>query len=224
MRLLIAEDDSDLREVMAKKLKAEGYAVDACSDGREALDFLELADYDAAVLDIMMPKMDGLELVRRLREKGKLTPIIFLTARDAVSDRVKGLDGGANDYLTKPFSFEELTARLRALTRTASQKPLNIYTVGDLSLNIETREVERAGRRIELTATEFALLEYLMRNAGRALSRQKIEDHIWNCDYEGGTNVVDVYIAYLRRKIDEGHEQKLIRTLRGIGYTIRDGQ
>ena len=221
MRILIAEDDADLNEIIVKKLSAEGYAVDSCFNGRDALDYLEAAQYDAAVLDIMMPELDGLEAVRSLRGKGNLTPIIFLTARDTVADRVKGLDTGANDYLVKPFSFDELTARIRAMTRTASGNPTNMYALADLTLDTETHIVRRGEKEIALTAREYALLEYLLRNKNKILSRQKIEDHVWNYDYEGGTNVVDVYVAYLRKKIDEGQAVKLIHTVRGIGYCMK---
>lgn len=221
MRILVAEDDLDLNEIIAKKLTAEGYAVDRCYDGKEALLYLESAVYDAAILDIMMPEMDGLETVRQARQNGNLTPVIFLTARDTVADRVTGLDAGANDYLVKPFSFDELTARLRAMTRTADKNPTNAYTLADLTLDTQTHQVTRAGKSISLTAREYRLLEYLLRNKGKVLSRQKIEDNVWNYDYEGGTNVVDVYITYLRKKIDEGHAVKLIHTVRGIGYTMR---
>lgn len=224
MRILIAEDDSDLNEIIVKKLSAEGYAVDSCLDGREALAFLESIPYDAAVLDIMMPEMNGLEAVRRLRAGGNMTPVIFLTARDTVEDRVKGLDTGANDYLVKPFSFDELTARLRAMTRTADRNSTNVYSLVDLSLDCETHIVKRGGKEVSLTVKEYALLEYLLRNKNKVLSRQKIEDNVWNYDYEGGTNVVDVYIAYLRKKIDEGHAVKLIHTVRGIGYCMKKGE
>jgi len=222
MRILIAEDDLDLNQIIVKKLNAEGYAVDSCVNGREALEYMETVQYDAVVLDIMMPEMDGIEAVRRLRKNGDLTPVIFLTARDTVADRVRGLDTGANDYLLKPFSFDELTARLRAMTRTVSGNATNVYTLHDLSLNTETHIADRAGKEIPLTAREYALLEYLMRNKNKVLSRQKIEDNIWNYDYEGGTNVVDVYITYLRKKVDEGHKIKLIHTIRGVGYSMRE--
>lgn len=221
MRILIAEDDVDLNAIIVKKLSAEGYAVDSCQNGRDALDYLESVPYDAAVLDIMMPELDGLEAVKRLRAAGNMTPIIFLTAKDTVADRVNGLDSGANDYLIKPFSFDELTARLRAMTRTASGQATNEYSLADLTLNTQTHVVRRAGREISLTAREYMLLEYLLRNKNKVLSRQKIEDNIWNYDYEGGTNVVDVYITYLRKKIDENHPVKLIHTVRGIGYCMK---
>lgn len=221
MRILIAEDDIDLNEIIVKKLRAEGYAVDCCFNGRDALNYLEDVRYDAAVLDIMMPEMDGLEAVKKLRNKGNLTPVIFLTARDTVADRVKGLDMGANDYLIKPFSFDELTARIRAMTRAAVGNPTNSYTLADLTLDTETHVVVRAGQEIVLTTREYSLLEYLLRNKNKILSRQKIEDNVWNYDYEGGTNVVDVYINYLRKKIDDGQELKLIHTIRGFGYCMK---
>lgn len=221
MRILVAEDDLALNQIMVKKLTAEGYAIDPCTNGLDACDYLESAPYDAAVLDIMMPKLDGLEVVKRLRSKGNLTPVIFLTARDTVADRVKGLDIGANDYLVKPFSFDELTARIRAITRTAAGNPTNVYSLADLTLDTETHLVKRAGREIQLTAREYTLLEYLLRNKNKVLSRHKIEDHVWNYDYEGGTNVVDVYITYLRKKLDEEHDVKLIHTVRGIGYCMK---
>lgn len=224
MRILLAEDDIDLNEIIVKKLTAEGYAVDSCFDGQEALDYLDSVQYDAAIMDIMMPGMDGLEALYELRSKGNLTPVIFLTARDTVADRVKGLDTGANDYLVKPFSFDELTARIRALTRTVSGNPTNIYSLSDLTLDCEKHIVTRNGNEITLTALEFSLLEYLIRNKNKVLSRQKIEDNVWNYDYEGGTNVVDVYITYLRKKIDEGYETKLIHTVRGIGYIMKENE
>lgn len=221
MRILVAEDDLDLNEIIVKKLSVEEYAIDSCFDGRDAFDYLESVQYDVAILDIMMPEMDGLEVVKKLRAKGNLTPIIFLTARDTVADKVKGLDIGANDYLVKPFSFDELTARIRAATRTASGNPTNIYSLADLTLDTESHIVKRADQDISLTAREYTLLEYLLRNKNKILSRQKIEDNVWNYDYEGGTNVVDVYITYLRRKIDEGCAVKLIHTVRGIGYCMK---
>ena len=221
MRLLVAEDDEDLNEIIVKKLSAEGHAVDGCFNGEEALSYLEGAPYDAVILDIMMPVLDGLETVRRMREKADLTPVIFLTARDTVADKVKGLDLGANDYVVKPFSFDELSARIRAVTRVLTGNPTNRYTLADLTLDTETHEVWRGETQIHLTAREYMLLEYLMRNKNRVLSRQKIEDSIWNYDYEGGTNVVDVYISYLRKKLDEGFSPKLIHTVHGVGYCLK---
>jgi len=223
LRVLIAEDERDLNNILAKRLRAAGYAVDACFDGCQALAYLTVADYDAAVLDILMPGMDGLEVLRRLREGGNGTPVLLLTARDAVADRVQGLDAGANDYLVKPFAFDELMARVRVLLREKSASPTNVIALADLSLDCNRHIVERGGQAIALSAKEFALLEYLLRNQGAVLSREQIENHVWDYDYEGGTNVVDVYIRYLRKKIDEGHTVKLIHTVRGTGYVIREG-
>lgn len=222
MRILLAEDEHDLNQIIVQKLSSDGYFIDCCFDGEEAMDYLEQTDYDAIILDIMMPKRNGFEVLRSLRQAGKTTPVLFLTARDAVADRVRGLDSGANDYLVKPFSFEELTARLRAMMRNSFGMVSNIITVSDLSLDSAAHTVKRGERDIVLSAKEYALLEYLMRNTGIVLSREKIEDHIWNANYEGGTNVVDVYISYLRKKIDDGYANKLIHTVRGSGYVLRE--
>lgn len=222
MRLLLAEDERDLNRIITKKLTSSGYSVDSFFDGQEAIDVLAYTDYDAVILDIMMPKADGFVVLRAIRDAGKTTPVLFLTARDAVSDRVKGLDSGANDYLIKPFSFDELLARIRAMTRTSFGAADNLLTVADITLDTKTQVVRRAGREVTLSAKEYALLEYLMHNQGIILSREKIENHIWNLDYEGGTNVVDVYISYLRKKLDEGREKKLIQTVRGRGYMLKE--
>lgn len=222
MRILIAEDERALNNIIEKKLTADGYSVDCCYDGEEAISILSYTDYDAVILDIMMPKADGYAVLRSMRDAGKSTPVIFLTAKDAVADKVKGLDCGANDYLVKPFAFEELTARLRAVTRTSFGMTGNVITVADLTLDCATQVVKRAGKEIALSGKEYALLEYLMRNSGVIISREKIENHIWNFNYDGGTNVVDVYISYLRRKIDDGCEKKLIHTVRGRGYVIAE--
>lgn len=219
----MAEDERDLSAIIVRKLTSDGYSVDACYDGAEAMDILRYTDYDAVILDIMMPKADGLTVLRSIRAAGKSTPVLILTAKDAVSDRVKGLDSGANDYLVKPFSFEELSARLRAMTRASFGQVSNLLTVADLTLDSAAHVVKRGDRVIDLSAKEYALLEYLMLNQGIVLSREKIENHIWNFDYEGGTNVVDVYVSYLRRKIDSGEAVKLIHTVRGRGYVIREG-
>ena len=222
MRLLLAEDERDLNRLITKKLTSAGYSVDSFFDGEEAIHVLSYTDYDGVILDIMMPKADGFAVLRALRERGKTTPVLFLTARDAIADRVRGLDSGANDYLVKPFAFDELLARIRAMTRLSFGASESVLTVGDLTLNLATQEVRRGGQPITLSAKEYALLEYLMHNQGIVLSREKIENHIWNLDYEGGTNVVDVYIRYLRKKIDEGHKEKLIHTVRGRGYVLRE--
>lgn len=222
MRILFAEDERDLNHIITKKLTSQGYSVDSVYDGEEAIDILSYTDYDAVILDIMMPKADGFAVLRALRSKGKNTPVLFLTARDSVQDRVAGLDSGANDYLVKPFSVEELLARIRAMTRTAFGVSDSLLSVGDLTMDTAAKVVKRGGKETPLSAKEYALLEYLMHNAGIVLSREKIENHIWNFDYEGGTNVVDVYIRYLRKKIDEGYDKKLIHTVRGRGYVLRE--
>lgn len=222
MRILIAEDQKDLNKILCKKLTAEGYSVDSCFDGEEALDFLDMARYDGVILDIMMPKLDGLEVVKHMRKTGDHTPVLFLTARDSIEDRVTGLDLGANDYLVKPFSFEELMARVRAMTRRTATSNSPVYQLADLSLDTSTHNVSRGGVNIKLSAKEFALLEYMLRNKGKVLSRDNIENNLWNFDYEGGTNAVDVYIRYLRKKIDDDFQLKLIHTVRGVGYVIRE--
>ena len=222
MRLLVVEDEKDLNKIISNKLRSEGYSVDSCFDGEEAEDHISVAEYDGIILDIMMPKKDGLTLLSELRESGNAVPVLLLTAKDAVSDRVKGLDGGASDYLIKPFSFDELCARIRAMLRKTSNAASNVFSVGDLSVDTAAKKVSRGGKSIELSAKEYALLEYMIRNKGIVLSREKIENHIWNFDYEGGTNVIDVYISYLRRKVDSGFEKKLIHTVRGSGYVIRE--
>lgn len=221
MTILLAEDERDLNNIICKKLKSDGYNVDACYDGSEAMHYLAVCEYDAVLLDIMMPKADGYEVVKFMREKGITTPVIFLTAKDSVDDIVKGLDCGANDYLIKPFSFKELGARLRSATRNHFNIAGNILSVDDLTLDISTKTVKRAGKEIMLSAKEYALLEYLMINKNIVLSKEKIEDHVWNAEYEGGTNLVAVYINYLREKIDSKSEKKLIITVRGSGYVIR---
>lgn len=222
MRILLAEDERDLNNIITQKLTADGYSVDCCFDGEEAIDILSYTEFDAVILDIMMPKADGFAVLNALRSMGKTTPIMFLTAKDAVSDRVRGLDSGANDYLVKPFSFEELSARLRAMTRTSFGVASNVLRVADLSMDCTARTVTRGGTEIHLSAKEYAMLEYLMYNQGRVLSREMIEDHVWNFDYEGGTNVVDVYISYLRKKIDDGYDKKLIHTVRGRGFVLKE--
>ena len=224
MRILIAEDERDLNRLIVKVLEKEGYGVDACFDGKEALYYLENTEYDAAVLDIMMPGMDGLEVLRAARKKGLDLPIMFLTARDSIADRVTGLDTGADDYLIKPFDFDELLARIRSMTRKRSSHTSSVVTVGDLTLDTGSHTARRGDRVIDLSAREYAILEYLCMNPGIVLSREKIENHIWNYDYSGGTNVVDVYISYLRKKIDGGCDKKLIRTVWGAGWMIKEAE
>lgn len=221
MRILVAEDERDLNEILCKKLRSEDYCVDGCFDGEEALDYLESVDYDAVILDIMMPKRNGLQVVEQLRRQGDHTPVLFLTARDSIDDRVTGLDAGADDYLVKPFAFDELLARLRVMTRKRGGERSNLFTIDDLTLDIRSKRVERGGVELKLSAKEYALLEYLIRNKGVVLSRIQIEENIWGFDYEGSSNIVDVYIRYLRRKIDKDHPVKLIHTIRGSGYVLK---
>lgn len=222
MRLLVVEDERDLNKVICKMLEKAGYSVDCCFDGEEALDFMDAGEFDAIVMDIMMPKLNGLEVLKTIRANGNKTPVLLLTARDSISDRVKGLDAGAEDYLVKPFAFEELLARIRVMTRKTSGNNTNVFTVADLVLDVNTHTVTRNGSAITLSAKEFDILEYLIRNKGIVLSREKIENHVWNFDYSGGTNVVDVYIRYLRKKIDDEYDKKLIHTIRGKGYVLRE--
>lgn len=222
MRILLAEDEPDLNRILTRKLTEQSYSVDSCHDGEQALDYLLSAEYDGAVLDVMMPKKDGFAVLSALREQGIGTPVLFLTARDSVRDRVLGLDLGASDYLVKPFSMDELLARVRALTRRSYDVPSSRLSVGDLTLDFAAHTVQRSGIPVELSGKEFALLAYLMHNKNIVLRRETIEDHIWNYEYEGGTNVVDVYIRYLRKKIDDGHDKKLIHTVRGVGYVLKE--
>ena len=221
MRILVAEDERDLNEILCKQLRSEDYCVDGCFDGEEALDYLASVDYDAVILDILMTKRSGLEVVEQLRRQGNQTPVLFLTARDSIDDRVTGLDAGADDYLVKPFAFDELLARLRVMTRKRGGERSNLFTIDDLTLDIRSKRVERGGAELKLSAKEYALLEYLIRNKGVVLSRIQIEENIWGFDYEGSSNIVDVYIRYLRRKIDKDHPVKLIHTIRGSGYVLK---
>lgn len=222
MRILLAEDEDDLREVTVKRLKTEGFGVDGCRDGQEALEYLDAADYNLVILDIMMPRLDGLSVLRKLRSMGNPVPVLLLTAKDAVSDRVQGLDAGADDYLTKPYAFEELMARIRALVRRNSTEKSDVLTVGDLSVELSTKRVMRGGKEILLSAKEFGLLETLIRHKGQVLSRAQLENQVWDFGFEGSSNIVDVYIRYLRRKVDDPFEKKLIHTIRGAGYVLKE--
>lgn len=221
MRVLIAEDEKDLNKILSERLKAEHYSVDSCYDGQEALDYLASAEYDAVIMDIMMPVMDGLSALRTMRRKNDSTPVLLLTAKESIEDRVQGLDAGANDYLVKPFAVEELLARIRVLLRKPAETPKTCYQVADLEVHMDTRQVLRGGKEVKLSGKEFALLRYMIQNEGIVLSRDRLEEHLWNFDYAGGSNVIDVYIRYLRKKIDEGHEPKLIHTVRGAGYVLK---
>lgn len=223
MRILVVEDEKRLNRIISEALEDEGYSVDNCFNGLDALDYAAGADYDVIILDIMMPRMDGLEVVRRLRSGGNSTPVLFLTARDSVADRVTGLESGGDYYLVKPFDFQELMAVVRVMTRKYTGNRSNVYTIADLRLDATAKTVTRAGKNIELTAKEFALLEYMLRNKGVVLSREMIENNLWNYDYEGGTNVVDVYVGYLRKKMDTGFGRKLIHTVWGTGWVLKEG-
>jgi two-component system copper resistance phosphate regulon response regulator CusR len=222
MRVLIAEDDKPVASFLQKGLEAEQYAVDIAQDGEEAQSMVSQFEYDVAVLDLTLPRMDGLDVLKHIRETNRALPVLLLTGRNRVEDRVKGLDLGADDYLTKPFSFTELSARVRALLRRAALPAAVMLRVGDLELNRLERIVKRAGKRLDLTPKEFSLLEYLMRNVGRCVTRAMIIEHVWNLSFDTMTNVVDVYINYLRKKVDQGFERKLIHTIRGVGYQIGD--
>lgn len=222
MRILIAEDEKALNSLLKKKLEAQSYSVDACLDGQEALDYIDCTDYDVILLDIMMPKKSGLEVLKALRRKDSQTPVLLLTARDSIEDRVLGLDAGADDYLVKPFAFEELLARIRVMLRKKSGQNSSLLKAGNLTLDLNSHTVTRGDCRISLSSKEFALLRYLLMNQGQILSRDQIEQHIWNYDYAGSSNMVDVYIRYLRKKIDDPFEGKLIHTVRGAGYVLRE--
>lgn len=222
MKLLVVEDEKDINASLSRRLKKAGYFVDSCYDGEEVLDYLRVGEFDAVIMDIMMPKKTGLEALSEMRNLGDNTPVLLLTAKDTTEDIIKGLDTGAQDYMIKPFVFEELLARLRAMTRKVSNNPTNIYTVGDLSVDIASHSVKRGNTEIELSSREFNLLEYMIKNKGNVLSRERLENNVWSFDYGGGTNVVDVYVWYLRKKIDEPFEKKLIHTIRGNGYVLRE--
>ncbi|MFI3174027.1 MAG: response regulator transcription factor [Bacillota bacterium] len=223
MRILVCEDEKDLNRLLVKKLTSEGYGVDSCFDGEDGLYYAENTEYDLLVLDVMMPKMDGFTLVKKLRAKKIDVPVLFLTAKDATADVVEGLDLGANDYVVKPFSFEILLARIRVLIRTKPQKNAHVIEVADLIVNTSGRTVERSGQAIDLTTREYAILEYMLHHVNIVLTKEQIEDHIWNYEYEGGSSLVKVYIRYLRKKIDDPFPTKLIHTIRGTGYVLKDG-
>ena len=222
MRILVVEDEQDMNLLIQKVLKRSGYCVDGCFDGQEAEDYLAGTEYDVILLDVMLPKRDGYQLVADLRSKGVDTPVLFLTARDSIADRVKGLDLGADDYLVKPFDFDELLARIRVLSRKRVGHKSNQFTVADLTLDVERRQVYRAGQEIRLLPKEFSILECLMRGKGNVLSRRQIEDSIWNYDDTPSSNNVDVYISKLRKKIDGDSPVKLLHTIRGVGWVLRD--
>ena len=225
LRILIVEDEARIAAFIKRGLEEESYSIDIASDGEEGLEWISSFPYDLIIMDIMMPKMDGVTLCKKVRGKGIATPILMLTAKDAIDDRVEGLDAGADDYLVKPFAFKELLARLRAMTRRNSvEEKSNKLTVADLQLDVLSRRVFRQDKEIELTNKEFALLEYLMQNSGKVLSRTLIAEHIWNFDFYNQSNIIDVYVRQLRKKIDEPFDTKLIVAVRGAGYKIQGGK
>ena len=221
MRILVIEDEKSLNEVIVNRLEDEHYGVDYCYDGKEALDNIFVTEYDAIILDIMLPKLNGFEVLKAIRSKNIDTPVLFLTAKDGIEDRVKGLDLGASDYLTKPFAFEELLARIRVMLRKGSNNSSNIFTIANLTVDVSSHSVFRDDIPIKLSKREFTILEYMIRNRDKILSKDKIEQHIWNYDYEGGSNVIEVYIRYLRKKIDNDFSPKLIHNIYGVGYILK---
>ena len=222
MRALIVEDDLTIAEFVARGLRESGFAVDHAADGESSLHLATTEQYDVAVIDVMLPKLDGLSLIQAMRRRQVTTPVLILSAKHTVDDRVKGLETGGDDYLTKPFAFPELLARVQALIRRATGAPASTHlTVGDLTLDLMSRRATRAGREIDLRPREFALLEYLMRNAGRVVSKTMILSHVWDYSFDPRTNVVDVLVFRLREKIDKGFDTKLIHTVRGIGYVLK---
>jgi len=219
MRILIVEDEKRIQDFLSRGLESAGYAVDVAATGNTAIDLVHSTEYDLIILDLMLPDLDGLSVLQKIRNRKVNPPVLILSARDAIDDRVKGLELGADDYLTKPFAFVELLARVRALLRRGQPTPERLQ-VGDLSLDCIRRKVTRANENIELAPKEFSILEYLMRNRGRPLSRTMIVEHVWDMDYDGLTNIVDVYIRHLRSKIDDKFAVKMIHTVRGIGYML----
>ena len=222
MRLLIAEDEKILNKTISERLTKQGYTVDSCYDGEDALYYIENTQYDGIILDVMMPKMNGFEVLRKIRENKILTPVLMLTAKDADEDIIEGLDTGANDYLTKPFSFDVLCARIRAMLRVKENVTGSILEIADLSVDTIARAVKRGDVVIELSSKEYSVLEYLMRNKGIIVSKEKIEENIWNYEYEGSSDVIKVYIHHLRKKIDDNFEKKLLHTRKNVGYVIKE--
>lgn len=219
MKILVVEDEKDLRDILKTRLEKH-YSVDACGDGEEALDYFRVYTYDIIVLDIMLPKLDGISVLRHIRNSGSNVPVLLLTAKSGIEDRVTGLDAGADDYLVKPFAFDELLARLRVLSRRNTKHTSHILTARDLVVDTSSKTVTRGGRPISLSAKEYMLLEYLMYHQNMPLTRNQLEQQAWDERFEGGSNIVDVYIRYLRKKIDDGFDTKMIKTVRGIGYCL----
>lgn len=220
MRVLVVEDEKDLNSIICSKLVKEGYNVDACYDGQAALDYMEAENYDGAIMDIMIPNKDGITVLREMRNAGIQVPVLFLTAKTETQDIVRGLDAGASDYMTKPFEFSELMARLGVMLRTQNPVNENVITCGSLVVDMNNRQAIRDGKVIDLTVREYAILEYLARNRNVVVTREQIRVNIWNIDDDVNSNVIDVYIRYLRRKIDDNYEEKLIHTIRGVGYKL----
>lgn len=220
MRVLVVEDEKDLNSIICSKLVKEGYNVDACYDGQAALDYMEAENYDGAIMDIMIPNKDGITVLREMRNAGIQVPVLFLTAKTETQDIVRGLDAGASDYMTKPFEFSELMARLRVMLRTQNPVNENVITCGSLVVDMNNRQAIRDGKVIDLAVREYAILEYLARNRNVVVTREQIRVNIWNIDDDVNSNVIDVYIRYLRRKIDDNYEEKLIHTIRGVGYKL----
>lgn len=220
MRVLVVEDEKDLNSIICSKLVKEGYNVDACYDGQAALDYMEAENYDGAIMDIMIPNKDGITVLRKMRNAGIQVPVLFLTVKTETQDIVRGLDAGASDYMTKPFEFSELMARLRVMLRTQNPVNENVITCGSLVVDMNNRQAIRDGKVIDLTVREYAILEYLARNRNVVVTREQIWVNIWNIDDDVNSNVIDVYIRYLRRKIDDNYEEKLIHTIRGVGYKL----
>ncbi|MES1982204.1 MAG: response regulator transcription factor [Pseudomonadota bacterium] len=220
MRILLVEDEEKVAQFISRGLRAEGFSVDLANDGKSGMGLVTSYHYDLVILDLMLPHVSGMEILERIRKLRQRTPVLVLTAKDALQDKIKSLDAGADDYLTKPFAFAELQARVRALMRRGHKQLTNTLAIGDLQIDRLAHAVRRAGKRVDLSAKEYALLEYLAMNGGRVLSRTMIIEHVWDQSFEGLTNIVDVYIKQLRSKIDEGHTQKLIHTVRGVGYCL----
>ncbi|RRD39896.1 DNA-binding response regulator [Leptotrichia sp. OH3620_COT-345] len=224
MKILLVEDEKDLNNIITKYLKKNNYSVDSVFDGEEALEFLTYSEYDLIVLDIMLPKMSGFEVVKKLRNINNGTPVLMLTARDSGEDKVKGLDSGADDYLVKPFDFNELLARIRAVVRRKYGNISNIITIGDIELDISKKKILKAGKEVELTGKEYEVFEYLIQSKNRILSREQIKEHVWDYGYEGESNIIDVLIKNIRKKIDTENGKSVIQTKRGLGYVIKEDE
>lgn len=224
MRILVVEDEKDLNHIITKNLEEEGYCVDACYDGPGAVAYMESAQYDGVILDVLLPKKNGFDVLKQVREKDIQVPVLFLSACSDTEDIVRGLDLGADDYLTKPFVFSELLARIRVMTRSKTQRRENISRCGNLIMDHNTHSVSRQGKEILLSPKEFSILEYMVRNPGVVLTREQIANNIWSIDWDHSSNVIDVYIRYLRKKLDDGYEEKMIQTIRGVGYMLTCGE